>query len=183
MQECPKCHYVRKPTDDAPDWQCPNCAVAYAKFGSAPLHHAHELQQDFSSARDGAARADGDNFALGSSEQERRLAVLNDKFKYRVLAGLVAVPVFELSLYLALGERSGRRAQYEFLLLVPVWVHVLYVGAAASVGLIFGFNGITWLLGHLFMTHFENERNPAITGALWAAFGALIAIGYFASVR
>lgn len=183
MQECPKCHYARKPTDNAPDWQCPNCGVAYVKFGSAPPHHAHELQQDFAAAGDGAVRADGDNSALGSSEQERRLAALNDTFKYRVLAGLVAIPVFELSLYLALGDQSGKWAQYAFLLRVPVWVHVLYAGAAAVVGLIFGFNGITWLLGHLFMTHFENERNPAITGALWAAFGALIAIGYFASAR
>ena len=38
MQTCPKCHYVRLPTDTAPGWQCPNCGIAYAKFGSAPLH-------------------------------------------------------------------------------------------------------------------------------------------------
>jgi glutaredoxin len=28
---CPKCNYVRKPTDQAPDWQCPACQVVYAK--------------------------------------------------------------------------------------------------------------------------------------------------------
>lgn len=28
---CPKCHYARKPTDDAPEWQCPSCQVAYNK--------------------------------------------------------------------------------------------------------------------------------------------------------
>jgi glutaredoxin len=28
---CPKCNYVRKQTDDAPDWQCPACQVVYAK--------------------------------------------------------------------------------------------------------------------------------------------------------
>jgi glutaredoxin/rubredoxin len=28
---CPKCNYVRKQTDEAPDWQCPACQVVYAK--------------------------------------------------------------------------------------------------------------------------------------------------------
>jgi hypothetical protein len=163
VQQCPKCHYVREPTDDAPDWRCPSCGIAYAKFEGAPPQ--------------------GENSALTSSELEGRLTVLNDRFKYRLLAALVAIPVFELSLYLALGQHSGAWAQYTFLQRVPVWVHVLYAGAAAGVGLIFGFKGVTWLLGHLFMTHFENERNPAITAALWAAFAALIAIGFFASSR
>jgi hypothetical protein len=30
--ECPKCHYLRTETDTAPDWQCPQCGIAYAKF-------------------------------------------------------------------------------------------------------------------------------------------------------
>jgi hypothetical protein len=29
--KCPKCAYVRLPTDVAPAWQCPACQVAYAK--------------------------------------------------------------------------------------------------------------------------------------------------------
>lgn len=30
--ECPKCHYLRQEKDSVvPDWQCPNCGVAYAK--------------------------------------------------------------------------------------------------------------------------------------------------------
>jgi len=33
---CPKCGYVRRPSDTNPDWQCPRCLVAYAKVdGSA----------------------------------------------------------------------------------------------------------------------------------------------------
>lgn len=28
---CPKCGYVRKPEDLAPEWQCPACQVIYAK--------------------------------------------------------------------------------------------------------------------------------------------------------
>ncbi len=31
--ECPACGYVRQETDDAPDWQCPNCKRAYNKIG------------------------------------------------------------------------------------------------------------------------------------------------------
>lgn len=33
---CPKCSYARKPTDDAPEWQCPSCQVAYIKASGEP---------------------------------------------------------------------------------------------------------------------------------------------------
>ncbi len=29
---CPKCRYARRPEDTAPDWQCPNCGIAIAKY-------------------------------------------------------------------------------------------------------------------------------------------------------
>jgi hypothetical protein len=29
---CPKCGYERKPSDSSPDWQCPACGIAIAKF-------------------------------------------------------------------------------------------------------------------------------------------------------
>src|SRR5262245_25915678 len=32
---CPKCKYVRSAAETAPDWQCPKCGVAYAKFLAA----------------------------------------------------------------------------------------------------------------------------------------------------
>ncbi len=31
LMKCPKCGYERRPSDDAPEWQCPSCKVAYAK--------------------------------------------------------------------------------------------------------------------------------------------------------
>lgn len=34
---CPKCSYVRKPTDEAPEWQCPSCQVAYIKASGEPV--------------------------------------------------------------------------------------------------------------------------------------------------
>ncbi|MEP7157374.1 MAG: glutaredoxin family protein [Betaproteobacteria bacterium] len=45
ITSCPKCGYDRKPTDEAPSWQCPACKVAYSKVGSvlpervAPENH------------------------------------------------------------------------------------------------------------------------------------------------
>lgn len=30
---CPKCDYERKPTDTAPDYECPACGIIYAKAG------------------------------------------------------------------------------------------------------------------------------------------------------
>src|SRR5262245_12442538 len=32
---CPKCQYKRTASESAPDWQCPKCGVAYAKFVAA----------------------------------------------------------------------------------------------------------------------------------------------------
>src|SRR5258706_176524 len=33
IRSCPKCSYTRKASDTGvPDWQCPSCGVAYAKF-------------------------------------------------------------------------------------------------------------------------------------------------------
>lgn len=29
---CPKCSYTRKPTDTAPNYECPSCGIIYAKF-------------------------------------------------------------------------------------------------------------------------------------------------------
>ncbi len=50
---CPKCSYVRLATDDAPDWQCPSCGIAYHKYEkylhsvkhiAAPVHAAVEKE-------------------------------------------------------------------------------------------------------------------------------------------
>lgn len=37
-QPCPNCQYQRKATDNAPDWQCPACGVAYAKAMGVNQH-------------------------------------------------------------------------------------------------------------------------------------------------
>ncbi|MSQ72222.1 MAG: hypothetical protein EXR27_13145 [Betaproteobacteria bacterium] len=35
---CPKCAHVRAESETAPDWQCPKCAIAYAKLVGAQSH-------------------------------------------------------------------------------------------------------------------------------------------------
>lgn len=37
---CPKCHYQRKTTDYNPDWECPNCRIAYDKVASCATNNA-----------------------------------------------------------------------------------------------------------------------------------------------
>jgi predicted RNA-binding Zn-ribbon protein involved in translation (DUF1610 family) len=39
---CEACGYQRKPTDQAPDWQCPSCGKAYVKT----MHDSHESVSD-----------------------------------------------------------------------------------------------------------------------------------------
>jgi len=42
--ECPKCQYVRKASDTAPDYECPKCGVIYAKFVPAVLEREAALR-------------------------------------------------------------------------------------------------------------------------------------------
>ena len=32
---CPSCNYVRKASDDVPEWQCPSCGKAYSRYDKA----------------------------------------------------------------------------------------------------------------------------------------------------
>ena len=101
----------------------------------------------------------------------------DEGFFFRLLAAAIAVPLFEVSLFLGIYAAGGSRRSSYFFLSIPAWVHIVYCSAAIAVGLIFGFRGLTWLLGHLFMTHFENEQDKRITIALWLAFLGLAALG------
>lgn len=97
---------------------------------------------------------------------------------WRLVAAVVAVPIFEISLYLGLYLIVSPRSLTWLLTAIPLWIHAVYAGAAAAVGLLFGFRGITWLLGHLFMTHHENEQSRAVTFLLW---GVLLGLAFVAS--
>ena len=39
---CPACNYTRKPSDDALDWECPNCHKAYIKTARKVQHQEAE---------------------------------------------------------------------------------------------------------------------------------------------
>lgn len=45
MTSCKSCGYERLSTDDAPDWQCPSCGVAYVKSNSAGVRRAQPTQE------------------------------------------------------------------------------------------------------------------------------------------
>ena len=34
VKSCPKCGHVRAAGEAAPEWQCPKCGIAYAKYGA-----------------------------------------------------------------------------------------------------------------------------------------------------
>ncbi len=54
---CPKCGYVRKATDTNPEWQCPKCQIAYAKYRPASAQLASRL---VTGGREMAAEAKAD---------------------------------------------------------------------------------------------------------------------------
>lgn len=91
----------------------------------------------------------------------------------RLLAALIAAPLFELALLLACWGAGGKRGGLRLFLALPPWLHLAVGSLALSVGVFFGFAGLSWLLGHLFMTHFGDERDWRITAALWGLIGLL----------
>ena len=50
---CPKCKHVRTASEVAPDWQCPKCGVAYAKFVAAQQGTATTMSGTMPAAKAG----------------------------------------------------------------------------------------------------------------------------------
>jgi len=101
-----------------------------------------------------------------------------ESLSFRIAAAVLAVPIFELSLLMSFFA-AGTKTAFYFYLHIPAWFHVIYIGAAMTIGLAFGFGGLTWLLGHLFLTHFQSERNEVITVALWAGLVCVAVLAHF----
>ena len=62
---CPKCKHVRGPNEAAPDWQCPKCGVAYAKFLAAQQGAATTMTGTTPAARGSVARPQAHGFSTG----------------------------------------------------------------------------------------------------------------------
>jgi hypothetical protein len=41
--KCPKCQYKRKESDSNPEWQCPSCGIAYAKFQATEKQSGYQF--------------------------------------------------------------------------------------------------------------------------------------------
>lgn len=76
---CPKCRHVRTGQENVPDWQCPNCGVAYDKVGT-PARAPHPARRAQTGSRqpeadpDESARAG--RIRIGSFPQMVLVAVL-----------------------------------------------------------------------------------------------------------
>ena len=69
MTTCPKCGYVRQPTDTAPDYECPKCKIIYSKFDPAA---EKRRQADLELKRQKAAEAEAQRL-----EKERQTAEMS----------------------------------------------------------------------------------------------------------
>ena len=97
----------------------------------------------------------------------------------RLLAIVLAVPVFALSLYLGLTTvtLSPRLAAHIFLSL-PLYFHLIYLGLAVTVAVRGGMTPSTKLLAPLFFSHFENQSDRRKTLLLWAGLCIATAVAY-----
>jgi hypothetical protein len=101
----------------------------------------------------------------------------------RLLAIVVAIPVFEFSLYAGLALICT-----DAWLGASVWsslpsaFHAVYCGLALVVAGVAGLGGLTSLLGHLFNTHFAGEAKPRLTIGLWAGLALVTGLAYWLAV-
>ncbi len=118
---CPKCSYVRKPADEAPEWQCPSCQVAYIKASGEPLSAGYRRHDT---------------------------PVAKRKSSSAVLKWLVIPALFVAGLYLGLPFWSGKQAstvaianaaQPEVTLYATEWC-----GYCAAARQLFDANGIAY---------------------------------------
>ena len=66
--KCPKCGYVRQVSDEAPDWQCPNCKVVYEKVLQA--QDEAKVKAEAEEARRQESERQSPSVALQKREQE-----------------------------------------------------------------------------------------------------------------
>jgi hypothetical protein len=73
--KCPKCGYERRPTDSAPQWQCPSCHVAYVKAAQVQDVSAKpQLQPTAQRVQPTTRRATVEPVEVDSDELERLLS-------------------------------------------------------------------------------------------------------------
>lgn len=98
-KKCPKCFYLRQESDSSPEWQCPNCQIAYAKFESEVDLKAKSSVVS-SGDKDGVASSSIDEVATNDS-------LLSRKFKASSLIGAAIIS-------LTIGYFAGREhVKYE----------------------------------------------------------------------
>lgn len=93
---CPKCAYERKPTDDStPDWQCPACGIAYAKYAAThptetPAPSAPTSAVKPSAAPQSASRVEPEEIEIADDEPKNNTV----KIAIPVIAALILVIYF-----------------------------------------------------------------------------------------
>ena len=117
---CPKCAYVRAAADAGPDWQCPKCGIAYAKF------RKDDAASDSGTASQPAAGGAGRSVAPGPAYTLAMLAHLS------VLLGLF-LPLIAIVVPILIWKVKGGEDEF--------------AAAAAKEAINFQLSFLLWCLG------------------------------------
>jgi uncharacterized membrane protein YhaH (DUF805 family)/ribosomal protein L37AE/L43A len=102
---CPKCQHKRTADDHGPDWQCPNCGVAYNKAAPSPaVTHIVDSASRERGSRDDLETATPSALSLATDGRIGRLRYLAFGWPIIALSYLLGIPaVFIVPLHKALG--------------------------------------------------------------------------------
>jgi ribosomal protein L37AE/L43A len=129
-KQCPKCNYVRKPSDSTPHWQCPSCMVVYYKVSA---EYAAEQQQR-------------------AKHQEQRLAEIRARRNSRKKSDLAGFAVL-IGVMLAAAGLGSSCGGCNCVASVPPNLWLIGGGLAAMAG---GF--ISWLGSKVSYLHLPNKK-------------------------
>jgi hypothetical protein len=78
ISTCPKCGYLRQPSDSAPEFECPKCGVIYAKYlatlqGRPPELSSSPKSTTESMSKDSPSNNQAEEFSIDSREKWARL--------------------------------------------------------------------------------------------------------------
>ena len=148
MQTCPKCGYTRRPTDEAPDYECPSCGIIYARYDP---ERAEQLEAQRAALRAKAAkRAEAAETRVEEDDDE----VLTKLAPAPVRARRKAVNAIELGTFVKHLRDASHYPTFRDLVRV---LTILGYGLAALVGIgtvvsqLGGFS-LRILLGGFFLT-------------------------------
>ena len=102
---CPKCGYVRRPEDSAPDYECPKCGVIYEKYLRLHAENGTSEIANTNSAKNDDKRSSANELVSNLHDKWNQITQVRSSKLFMVFAALACISI--ISLIWLFGSDSG----------------------------------------------------------------------------